>query len=318
MKEKKCSFILPTMNVEKYIGPLLENIFSQEYDGEIEVLIQDSSNDGITPKIIKQFPVTYVWVEPDDYNYGKTRNEGASITDGEFLVFLSTDIEIIDNKWLAKLTGHFSDPAVAGVYGRQVPRKDCTPMEQCFIRHTYPPDSATIAIENGKVTRRQTPVIFSNVNSAIRRSVWERIKIPEMLKGEEEEWAKRALIDGGKIVYDADAAVYHSHNYSLKRVFHDYFDTGVAYSVSKKNKIVEYPLRRFVAEGLIYITGEYKFMLTNGYTSWIPYAIIYDELKLLGMALGYKHRYIPLRVKRALCRKKNHWDQYDDVIKEPL
>ncbi|GAI48641.1 unnamed protein product, partial [marine sediment metagenome] len=50
MKGKKISFILPTRNIEKYIGPLLERIFSQEYDGDMEVLIMDSSNDR-TPEI---------------------------------------------------------------------------------------------------------------------------------------------------------------------------------------------------------------------------------------------------------------------------
>ena len=94
---QKVSFILPTRNVEKYIGSLLETIFSQEYDGDIEVLIMDSSDDS-TPEIVKEFPVKFVRVEPEDYNYGKTRNEGAAMTDGDFLVFLSTDVEIRDKK----------------------------------------------------------------------------------------------------------------------------------------------------------------------------------------------------------------------------
>ena len=316
MKGRKCSFILPTRNVAKYIGPLLESIFSQEYDGEIEVLIMDSSDDR-TPEIAKGFPIKYVWVEPDDYNYGKTRNEGAAMMDGDFLIFLSTDVEIRDKRWLSKLTSHFSDPQVAGVYGRQIPKEDAPPMEHFFILHTYPAESDLIVLKNGKVKRRKTPVFFSNVNSAIRRSIWEQIKIPEMLKGEEAEWAKRALLAGYKIIYDSEAAVYHSHKYSLKKVFQEYFDSGASMSVTHQNAIVDYPLKAFVSDGLKYVSGEYKFMLKNGYGHRIPYAIIYDIMKFLGVSLGSKQKYMPLKTKKALCKKKNHWDKYDDVIKEP-
>ena len=315
MKGGKCIFILPTMNVEKYIGPLLESIYSQDYTGDIEVLIMDSSSDR-TPEIASKFSVKFVRVEPEDYNYGKTRNEGASMTDGDFLVFLSTDVEINDKMWLSKLTGHFCDPQVAGVYGRQIPREDAYPMEKFFMPFAYPPQTATLALEDGKLKQKR-PVFFSNVNSAIRRSVWEQIKFPEMLTGEEEEWAKRALIAGYKIIYDSDAAVYHSHRRSLRGAFEWYFDCGAIMPVTHANPIIDYSMMKFIADGLGFIFREYKFMLQNGYWYWIPYAIVYDITKFLGVFLGSKQKYMPVWMKKALCKKKNHWDKYEDVIKEP-
>ncbi len=315
MKDKKCSFILPTMNVKEYINPLLESIFSQEYDGEIEVLIQDSSNDGVTPQIIKQFPVRYVWVEPDDYNYGRTRNEGAAITDGEFLIFLSTDVEITDKKWLSKLTSHFADPEVAGVYGKQIPRTSSPPMEKYFISTMYPDVGSTVSLHRGKL--RKGLVIFSNTNTAVRRTVWEQIKVPEMLKSEDQEWAKRALLAGYKIVYDSEASVFHSHTYTLKGVFREYFDSGAAMPVVHEKGVFQYSMGGFIVDGLRFVIGEYRFMVRNGYARWIPYAIVYDTMKFLGVFLGSKHKYMPMWMKRALCKKKNHWDQYDGVIKEP-
>ena len=315
MQKRKCSFILPTRNVGEYIGPLLESIFSQEYAGEIEVLIQDSSDDNKTPQIAKQFPIKYVWVEPDDYNYGKTRNEGAALTDGEFLVFLSTDVDITDKKWLTNLTNHFADSSVAGVYGRQLPRKSSPPMEQYFILSTYPAESHTISLNKGKLQRGL--VMFSNTNTAVRRTVWEQIKIPEMIKSEDQEWAKRALLAGYTIVYDTEASVYHSHSYSIKGVFREYFDSGAAMSVIHQDGVFKYSMGSFVIDGFKFIVGEYQFMLKNGYWNWIPYAVIYDIAKFLGVFLGSKHEYMPLWMKRSLCKKKNHWDQYEGVIREP-
>ena len=311
----KASFILPTMNVEKYIGPLLESIYSQDYEGEIEVLIQDSSSDG-TPEIVRQFPARYVWLDPGDYNYGKTRNEGASMTDGEFLVFLSTDIEIREKWWLSKLIAHFSDEKVAGVYGRQIPREDATPMEQHFRLVTYPPESRTLEVEGGGL--KKSFVFFSNVNSAIRRSVWEQIKFPEMLRGEEEEFAKRALLAGYKIHYDGSAAVYHSHDDSLKNIFKVCFETGAFIPIVYKGKDINYPMHQIVIDGIGYVASEFKFLIRNGYWHRIPYATVYELTKFFGAFCGSKQKYMPLRMKRALCKKRNHWDKYDDVIKEPV
>jgi rhamnosyltransferase len=313
MNGEKVSFVLPTRNVDGNISSLLGSIFSQNYSGEIEVLIMDSSDDK-TPEIARQFPVRFVRVEPDDYNYGKTRNEGVAMTDGDFLVFLSTDVEIRDKNWLSKLTQNFDDPKVAGVYGRQIPKENSTPMEQFFILNTYPAESSVYAPKNGKLEKGL--VFFSNTNSAIRRSVWERIKIPEMLKSEDQEWAKRVLLSGYRIVYDAEAAVYHSHKYSMKGVFHEYFDSGAAMPALQQDKSLDYSMGRFVFDGVRFVLGEYKFMARNGHWHWIPYAIIYDLMKFLGIFLGSKQRYMPVWMKRILCKKKNHWDRYDDVIQE--
>ena len=312
-KMAKVSFILPTRNVKETINPLLEAIFSQDYDGAIEVLIMDSSDDE-TPEIAKRFPVKLVRVSPEDYNYGRTRNEGVAMTEGDFLVFLSTDVEIRDNKWLAKLTCHFSDPQVAGVYGRQLPKEDTEPMEQFFILSTYPSESRLNVLNDNNLNSGF--VLFSNNNSAIRRSIWKQIKLPEMLKSEEQEWARRALSSGYKIVYDSDAAVYHSHKYSLKKVFQEYFDSGATMPVLHKDKTLDYSMSRFIRQGVLFVFKEYQFMLTNGYWYWTPYAVIYDVMKFLGIFLGTKQKYMPLWMKRALCKKKNHWNKYVDVIKE--
>ena len=311
----KVSVILPTKNMESSIGSLLENIFAQDFDGDIEVLVMDSSDDA-TPEIARSFGVEVVRVETEDYNYGKTRNEGAAATDGDILVFISADVEIKDRRWLSKLTSHFSDSKVAGVYGRQYPKADATPMEQFFILQTYATDNEVLSYGGGKLKTRGM-VFFSNTNSAIRRSVWQEIQIPEMLKGEDHEWAKRALLASYNIIYDSDAAVCHSNRYSLKSVFRDYFDNGAVMPVISREGNFDHSFRRFVLDGSRFVLREYQFIVRRGYWYWLPYAMVYDSAKFLGAFLGARQKYMPLWLKRSLCRKRNHWNRYDDVIKEP-
>jgi rhamnosyltransferase len=313
VKRNKCSFILPTINIEKNIGPLLESIYSQTYDGEIEVLILDSSNDH-TVQIARNFPVKLTRVEPAEYNNAKTRNLGASMTDGESLVFLSADVEIYDKHWLSKLTSHFSDPKVAGVFGRQVPRQDAYPMERFYRHFCYPPETAILSLRSERIFPR-IPIYFSNVNSAIRRSAWEEIKLPEILVSEDLEWARRALISGYKIVYDSQAAVFHSHKRSLKGCFQWHFTVGAAMPLTHSNPEVDFYFADFILAGLKYVWQEYKFMLKNGYAAWIPNAIVYDMSGFLGTFLGTLQRYMPLSLKRVLGERSKNWMKYANSMK---
>ena len=187
-------------------------------------------------------------------------------------------------------------------------------MEKFFILNTYSAESYTLSLNEGQ--KLEKGFLFSNTNSAIRRSVWEKIKLPEMLKSEDQEWAKRALLAGYKIVYDSEAVVYHSHNYTLKKVFQEYFDSGATMPYVYDQRVINYSIKDFLLDGIKYTLKEYGFMAQNGYVSWIPYATIYDSFKFLGMFLGSKHKYMPLWLKKALCKKKNHWNKYNDIIGE--
>ncbi len=112
MQMTKVSIILPTKNVENYIGDLLRNVYRQDFSGEVETIILDSSDDQ-TPEIAKEFPVKFIQVEEDDYNYGGTRNFGARMAKGNYLIFLSADVVIKAPQWLTKLLKPFEDSMVA-------------------------------------------------------------------------------------------------------------------------------------------------------------------------------------------------------------
>ena len=88
--------------------------------------------------------------------------------------------------------------------------------------------------------------------------------------------------------------------------------------ISHHCKEVDYPVSKFIRQGLAFIAGEYRFMVHNGAWYQIPYAVCYDFMKFLGLFLGTKEKYMPRRMKRKLCKKKNHWDTYQEVIKRKV
>ena len=308
----KISIILPTRNNEDHIGTLISSIFNQQVEGEIEVLMLDSSDDR-TPQIASEYSsegnVNIIRVEPAEYNYGGTRNLGASLTSGDYLVFISTDIEIREDDWLDKLVKPLGDPMVASVYGRQIPKEDAPPMEEFFIKYTYPDEGKVYQLDDND---RLTDFFFSNTNSAIRRDVWEKIPLPEMLKSEDQEWAKRALLSGYKIVYEPSAAVYHSHHYTLKRVFKEYFDSGATMPYVFSDERISPP--SFFSRGISFEVSQLRYFLRRKYWKSIPYSLVYDMMKFLGYFLGTKCRYMPVWLRKTLCKKSNHWDKYEDAV----
>ncbi len=306
------SIILPTRNNEDHIDTLLDSIFKQKFEGGIEVLMLDSSDDRtvqIASEYSDKVDLRIVRVEPEDYNYGGTRNFGASLTSGDYLVFISTDVDIRDDTWLKKLIMPLEDPSVAGVYGRQIPKEDVFPMEEFFIKYTYPNERRTYYLGE---TEKLSHFFFSNTNSAIKREAWEKIPLPEMLKSEDQEWAKRALLAGYKIIYVPDAFVYHSHHYSLVKVFREYFDSGATMPYVYNSEMIDPP--SFLIRGLNYELSQLSYFLEMKYFIHIPYSLVYDFMKFFGYFLGTKYKYMPIWLRKALCKKSNHWDKYDNAI----
>jgi hypothetical protein len=80
-----------------------------------------------------------------------------------------------------------------------------------------------------------------------------------------------------------EAAVYHSHNFSLIAVFQKHFDCGASFSQFASD---EYATDKFTAEGLAYVKEKMKFLISKGYIKWLPYAMLYDLAKFLGVTLG--------------------------------
>lgn len=305
------SFVIPTYNVEDNIEKLLNSINDQDYDGTFKILILDSSRDK-TPEIAKKFSnVNIVRVEPEDYNYAETRNLGISKVSGDIIVLLSADILIETKKWLQSLIEPFSDPLVAGVYGRQIPKNDAYLREVFFILHTYPNQKKEyMKNRGGKIEE----VFFSNVNSAIRRKVWEEIPFPKMLVTEDREWGKRVLMNDYKLVYSPDAVVVHSHNYTLKEAFKRFYGYGAGHSYIFQDKDVIKP--KLLKFGLTYEINQIKFHIQNKELLSIPYVIVYDFTKYIGHLIGGLYKYQPTWIRKKFSINGKYWGSNKEVVDE--
>ena len=277
------SIIILTKNAGEGLATLLSSLFSQKFDGSYDVFIIDSGSTDGTLAVAQSFPTKITLIKPDEFHHGRTRNLGAELSSGSILVYITQDALPLNNEWLRKLTSNFSDSKVAMVVGRQVPWPATKPPEKFFYSYYFPEHK--IEAVRGASDYYHDNMFISNVNSAIKRSIWQEFKFSEnIILAEDKEFAKRVLLDGWKIVYEPDAAVYHAHDFDLRAVFRRCVDSGVALSQG-----VNVPRsKNWVINRLGYFDWEAKYIVSNeGGWKWLPYSVAYEASKLLGVVIGW-------------------------------
>lgn len=301
------SVVIPVKNGSDGLVRCLDGIRSQLTDEEVEIVVVDSgSTDGSIAAARAQSALVHE-IEPYDFSHGAARNLGAGRANGELLVFVSQDAVPVDGQWLARLTSTLRhDQTLAGVYGRQLPHHGATPPECYFLNFLYGPEARRQRAATVDQLSMHT-TLFSNVNSAMPRAVWERFPfVEDIVMSEDQEWSRRVLLEGFSIAYEPAAAVRHSHNYTLAGAFRRFFDSGAssdrAYLAGHRHSS-----RVLCNAAFSYARGEMAWLWRVRQRRWIPYAAVYESTKILGLVAGANHTRLPLDVKRRLSSTPTHW-----------
>jgi rhamnosyltransferase len=200
--------VVRSFNDLKLIEQTLQMLLRQTVACEIHVFDNDST-DG-TLDILPNYTSHVHRVPAGTYIPGVVLNEAMKSIQGTYpyVVFLNSDCTPADEFWLENLIGGFSDPSLAAVFGRQMPRPDCTPLFAKDTEDTFGDGSR----------QKYWKHCFSMASSAIRRSCWEEMPFRENIQYSEDiDWTWRARKKGWTIAYVADSRVYHSHNYTLRQ-----------------------------------------------------------------------------------------------------
>jgi len=204
---KTISCVIRTYNEAKWIGKLIDTLRSQSnVSFDREIVVVDSGSTDASVDIVKNLDVKLIEIQKAEFNYSKALNLGIENSTGDLIVILSAHSIPREDGWLQRIIGHFKDEKVAGVYCRQIPWPDADPFEVLRIEKTFGETSRNFSKEASNAN-----ISFSNVASCIRRKVWEKHPFIILPAAEDFEWAQWAIENGYKIVYDAQASVYHSH-----------------------------------------------------------------------------------------------------------
>lgn len=216
------SVVIPTRNAGSAFRQVMSAVELQEFDGSVEYVIVDSGSVDGTDAAAAARGWRVIHIPQSQFNHGRTRNLGIDQSCGRYVVLMTQDA-LPGNKYLfLNLIAPFTDPCIAGVCARQVPRADADPI----LRHqmalwpatsNLPHMTSASTSEELKGMRPHEQYLdcrFDNVCSAVRRAVWTRHPFPEIDFGEDLAWGVEAVRSGWKIFYQPEAFVLHSHNRS--------------------------------------------------------------------------------------------------------
>lgn len=231
------SVIIPVKNGGPLFGRILDAVLAQDAPWPFEVLVIDSGSRDGSVETAKKRGVRIEEIDPKDFGHGRTRNLGASLARGEFLVFITHDAMPVDSHWLRNLVNACNlTPDTAGAFGRHLAYPHASPITRrelaahfagfgsrpCIYRME---DPVRYAREEGY---RQFLHFFSNNNSCLRRAVWEKYPFPDVDFAEDQIWAKGIIEAGYAKAYAPDACVYHSHDFGALETARRAFDESRA------------------------------------------------------------------------------------------
>lgn len=216
----KISVIIMTLNAEKYIDNMLKVLEKQTRKPD-EIIVVDSESDDKTLDIAKKYPLVRILkIKRKDFDHGGSRDLALRESVGDYVLFFTQDAEIGNELYIENIIKNFDDSNVAMVCGRQIAKKDARPYEKLIREFNYPDKRKVRTIDDIR-TMGIKAFYMSDACSAYRRTSYFEIGGFEhpILTNEDMLIACHALKKGYKTVYDPNAYVYHSHNFSCKQEF---------------------------------------------------------------------------------------------------
>lgn len=311
-EEILASVAVLTFNAQPFLEQLLDSLFGQETDFVFEVIVIDSGSRDATLEIARRYPVRLYEIANRDFNHGETRNYAASLAGGDFVAYLTQDAIPAHRRWLTEIVRPLrEDSRIACVFGRQIAHANAfiltkRDMETHFANMS--PDNESVVVQyKGDIpeaeyaTDRFRYYFFSNVNSCVRRSVWEQIPFRRIDYAEDQALGMDIIEAGLRKAYSPKAAVIHSHDYRLTEYLQRQFDEyrGLKISIGYADSSPALTLARCALHGIrtdfAYIRQQEGLVPRD-----LARALVLNCYRMLGIYLGSRHEKLPAALKKKL------------------
>jgi GT2 family glycosyltransferase len=115
--EPKVSIVIPTKNNHELLRTCLDSIAERTTYANYELLVIDNgSTEPATLAVLADLRAPARVIRHDvPFNWSAINNVGAARTDGEFLLFLNDDVEVLEPGWIGAMLEHAQHPEVGAV-----------------------------------------------------------------------------------------------------------------------------------------------------------------------------------------------------------
>lgn len=298
--------IIPTYKPGASFRRLMKKLSTQTYPIE-KIIIMNTEQQYWKDALIQDVGQAEVHhITKVEFDHGKTRAMGAAMAKSDILVYFTQDAVPADDLVVEHLVQAFQDESVGAAYGRQLPNPDCKFIEAYTRGFNYPKNSSVK--RKSDLPKLGIKTYFcSNVCSAYRKSVYEKMGgfITRTIFNEDMIMAANMVQAGYGIAYQADAKVFHSHNYSYTQQFRRNFDLAVSQAdhpeifadISSESEGI-----RLVKKTAAYLMQEKKPWL-------IPDLILASGFKFLGYKAGQNYKKLPKILIRKFTMNPSYWEQ---------
>lgn len=276
----RVSVVVPIRNGGTLFGHLARSLAHSRALHDLDVLIVDSGSTDGTVELATEAGFRVHHIPPSEFGHGRTRNLGVRLAEGDVVCFLTHDVLPCTPDWPLRFAEVLRDPAVAGVYGRQVPR-DASTMEMFFVALNYPAEPLRFDPRPDGHHPRPGRVLFSNAFSALRRDVALRIPFPDSVGYSEDlVWAHHALAAGYSLVYEPAAEALHAHHYTRRGIFRR------SYLIGQSLAAYDMAGGASLGESVQFLGTELSYFVRQGHTHRLPQLLLYEFMRWSGFHAG--------------------------------
>ncbi len=217
------SIALLTKDAGTLLERMLDAIERQETERTMEVLAIDSGSRDDTVATLEQHGVNVESIPPEEFNFGRTRDQIYQRARGSIVVNLSQDAIPAHDRWLENLIEPLSDEGTAVSCGASIPDDERAYPQFPWERNGY----LYFTREIKKFVRTHGKGV-SFANSAVKRSVWEELRFDPIPLGEDFQFQTKLNALGMNAAFPEDAPVLHHHNYELRGLYARCKNEGLA------------------------------------------------------------------------------------------
>ncbi|WP_165972162.1 glycosyltransferase family 2 protein [Paenibacillus piri] len=228
------SIIIPTFNGGEIFKQCLNSLVTQEYSGEIQIIVIDSGSKDETVHNAIAVGAEVTIIDSKDFHHSRTRNQAVKLAKHAKVILMVQDAIPIGNKWIQHLTDSFNEYDIVAAYGKQVPHMDADLFARFEVDYhsQYLGDKPVIqSIESMEILDSLSfddalrRIRFDNVCAIYSRDHLLKYPFPDVPFGEDMAWAMEVMKNGHKVLYNPEVKVHHSHNrsseYRFKRAIID-------------------------------------------------------------------------------------------------
>ena len=300
----KTLIIIPTLEAADLIDAQLSKL--GHLSSKVSVLVIDSSSEDDTVEIVKRYGYECRIIDRESFNHATTRNIALEFKDVDYYLFMTQDALPADDTLIEDIQKPFEDEDVVVSYARHIPYRGADKIERFNRKSNYPEESIIKSIDS--LSELGVKTFFSSNSCAMYRASYFRevggFK-DGVIMNEDMEFAARAIMNGKKISYTANARVYHSHMHSSYQLFIRYFDIGIFFKTNSdiKNYLIDYEAAESM--GIRQAKEELKFIWKKE-KLLVPKSIWFSIIKYSAYKMGYHYEKFPRFIRPFLSLHK-YW-----------